>query len=197
MHLLDFLWSFLSCYDLIVEKSMLNINCFDENIFSTIPRLSRCVGNTLVSYHFHCVKNFLFSSAKPPDFDGMLSTGVPVSMYTTKTPIVLTLLKLKNFFFTFSVKDRYQWNYFICIKDFNAQTITSLKLNLFYFFIYRYLSASSKENDLSWYISVIRQTVRYRTPVFTQLFSWHLHITITYNLPHLRLWYVDAVTVIA
>ena len=36
----------------------------------------------------------------------------------------------------FSVKDRYQLNYFICIKEFNAQTITSLKFNLFYFFIY-------------------------------------------------------------
>ena len=35
----------------------------------------------------------------------------------------------------FSVKDRYQLNYFICIKDFNAETITSLKLNLFSFFI--------------------------------------------------------------
>jgi hypothetical protein len=29
----------------------------------------------------------------------------------------------------FSVKDRYQLNYFICIKDFNAETNTSLKLN--------------------------------------------------------------------
>jgi hypothetical protein len=36
---------------------------------------------------------------------------------------------------TFSVKDRYQLNYFICTKDFNAETITSLKLNLFSFFI--------------------------------------------------------------
>ena len=36
---------------------------------------------------------------------------------------------------TFSVKDRYQLNYFICIKDFNAETIASLKLNLFSFFI--------------------------------------------------------------
>ena len=36
---------------------------------------------------------------------------------------------------TFSVKDRYQLNYFICIKDFNAEIITSLKLNLFSFFI--------------------------------------------------------------
>jgi hypothetical protein len=36
---------------------------------------------------------------------------------------------------SFSVKDRYQLNYFICIKGFNAETITSLKLNLFSFFI--------------------------------------------------------------
>jgi hypothetical protein len=35
----------------------------------------------------------------------------------------------------FSVKDRYQLNYFICIKDFNAETITFLKLNLFSFLI--------------------------------------------------------------
>jgi len=40
------------------------------------------------------------------------------------------------------------------------------------------------------------QTVGYRTPAFTLLFSWHLHITITYNLPHIRLWYVDVITVI-
>jgi hypothetical protein len=42
----------------------------------------------------------------------------------------------------------------------------------------------------------IRQTVGYRTTVFTLPFSWHVHITITYNLPHLRLWYVDVVIVI-
>jgi len=40
---------------------------------------------------------------------------------------------------------------------------------------------------LSWYISDIRQIVGYRTPVFIQPFPWHLHITITYNLPHLQL----------
>jgi hypothetical protein len=48
----------------------------------------------------------------------------------------------------FSVKDRYQLNYFICIKDFNAETITSLKLNKFVFFLFLRLSASWKENDL-------------------------------------------------
>ena len=52
--------------------------------------------------------------------------------------------QLKNIL-TFSVKDRYQLNYFICIKEFNAETITSLKLNLFSFL---QLSASSKENHL-------------------------------------------------
>ena len=92
----------------------------------------------LVLNHFHSVKNFLFSSAKPRDFDGMLDTGLPVSMYTTKTPIDKCRFNVTQhkYFFTFSVKDRYQLNYFICIKDFNAQIITSLKLNLFYFFIY-------------------------------------------------------------
>ena len=94
--------------------------------------------NTVVSNNFHSVKNVLFSSAKPHDFDGMLGTGLPVSMDTTKTPIdkcCFNVTQIKEFF-TFSVKDRYQLSYSICIKDFNAQTITSLKLNLFYFFIY-------------------------------------------------------------
>jgi hypothetical protein len=80
--------------------------------------------NTVVSNHFHSVKNFLVSSAKPHDFDGMLGTGLPVSIYITKTPINkchFNVTQLKEFF-TFSVKDRYQLNYFICIKGFNAQT---------------------------------------------------------------------------
>ena len=44
---------------------------------------------------------------------------------------VLTFdLQLKKIL-AFSVKDRYQLNYFICIKEFNAETITSLKLICF------------------------------------------------------------------
>ena len=95
--------------------------------------------NVLVSNYFHSVKDFLFLSAKPRDFD-----GIDFRCQCTKRKLhsisdVLTLLNLKIFFFTFSVKDRYkmyQLSYFICIKDYNAQTITSLKLNLCYFFIY-------------------------------------------------------------
>jgi len=79
----------------------------------------------LVSNHFHYVKSFLFSSARSHDFDGMLGTlgtGLPVSMYTTKTPIDMWRFNVPQLdeFLTLSVKDRYQLNYFICIKDFNA-----------------------------------------------------------------------------
>jgi hypothetical protein len=80
---------------------------------------------------------------------------------------------------TFSMKDTYQLNYFICIKDFNAETIVSLKIK-FVFFLYLLLLASWKENDLPLYICDIRQIVGYRTPVFIQPFPWCLHITITY-----------------
>ena len=34
----------------------------------------------------------LSSSARPRDFDAMLGTGLPVSMYTTKSPIVLYII---------------------------------------------------------------------------------------------------------
>ena len=87
----------------------------------------------------------------------------------------------------FSVKDRYQLNQFIYIKDFNAETITALKLNLFSFFICGCQYHQRKMISLYVYISDIRQIVGYRTPIFIQRFPQRLHITITYNLPHLRL----------
>ena len=75
----------------------------------------------------------LFSSARSRAFDGTPATELPVSMYTTQTQIDMRRFSVR--FLTFSVKDRYQLNYFICIKDFNAETNTSLKLNLFSFFM--------------------------------------------------------------
>jgi hypothetical protein len=98
---------------------------------------------------------------------------------------------------TFSVKDRCQLHYFICMKDFNADTITSLKLNLFSLFICGCQHHQGKTICLYVYVSDIKQIVGYWTPVFIQRFPWCLHITITYNLPHLRLWYADVVTVIS
>ena len=112
---------------------------------------------------------------------------------------VLTFNSQLKKILAFSVKNRYQLNYFICIKDFNAETITSLKLNLFSFFICGCQHHERKTICLYFmyiYISDIRQIVGYRTPVFIQPFPWRLHITITYNLLHLRLWYADVVTVI-
>ena len=137
--------------------------------------------NTVVSNHFHSVQILLFSSARSRDFDGTPATELPVSMYTTKTPIDMCRFSVR--FLTFSVKDRYQLNYFICIKDFNAETNTSLKLNLFSFFICGCHHHQRKTICLYVYISDIRQIVGYRTPVFIQRFHWRLHITITYNLP--------------
>ena len=68
---------------------------------------------------------------------------------------------------------------------------------LFSFFICGCQHHQRKTVCLYVYISDIRQIVGYRTPVFIQRFPWRLHITMTYNLPHLRLWYADVVTVIA
>ena len=83
----------------------------------------------------------------------------------------------QEFFFKNSELD----NYFFQIK--------------FVFFLYLLSSASWKENDLSWYIFVIRHAVGYRTPAFTLPFSLRLHITIAYILLHLRQWYVAVVTI--
>jgi hypothetical protein len=67
---------------------------------------------------------------------------------------------------------------------------------LFYFFIYCCQHHERKTSCLDIFLLSDRQwgTEHQYLP---QLFSWHLHITITYNLLHLRLWYVDVVTVIA
>ena len=70
---------------------------------------------------------------------------------------------------TYSVKDRYQLNYFICIKDFNAETNNSLKLNLFSFFICGCQHHQRKTICLYVYISDIRQIVGYRIAIVVRL----------------------------
>ena len=103
------------------------------------------VNNTVVSNHFHSVNILLFSSARSRDFDGLISIELPVSMYTTKTPIDLCRFNVRssNIFCKrqISIKLFYLYqrlqcrdNYFFKIK--------------FVFFLYLRLSASSKENYL-------------------------------------------------
>jgi hypothetical protein len=71
---------------------------------------------------------------------------------------------------TFSVKDRYQLNYFICIKDFNAETNTSLKLNLFSFFI-----CGCQHFNL--FLVLMSEQIGRRLPVFTLLLWQRQHIS--------------------
>jgi hypothetical protein len=76
----------------------------------------------------------LFSSARSRDFDGLI--GIEFRCQCTQQKLqsicaVLTFDPQLKKILTFSVKNRYQLNYFICIKDFNAETNTSLKLNCF------------------------------------------------------------------
>ena len=52
--------------------------------------------NTVVSNHFHSVKILLFSSARSRDFDGLIGIELPVSMYTTKTPIDLCRFNVRS-----------------------------------------------------------------------------------------------------
>ena len=113
------------------ENSLTNLQTFVCNCTWHIDSVRQGKANTLASNHFHSVKKKIkFLSARPRDLDGMLGTGLLVSMYTTKAPIDMwrfNVPQLKEFF-VFSVKDRYQLNYFICVKDFNG-------LNVFSFFI--------------------------------------------------------------
>jgi hypothetical protein len=115
-------------------------------------------------------------------------------MYTTKTPIDKCRFNVTQlqffFFFCIFCKRQISVNLFYFYQRLQCTDIYFFKIK-FGLFLYLPLSASWKENDMSWYISVIRQTVGYWTPVYTQPFSWRLHITITYNLPHLRQWYVN------
>jgi hypothetical protein len=83
-------------------------------------------------------------------------------------------------FLTFSVKDRLSIKLFYLyqILQWTENYFLKIKFVFFhYLLLWLYIHESRKEHDLSWY----------RTPVFTQLFSWCIHITIAYNLPHLRL----------
>jgi hypothetical protein len=119
-----------------------------------------------------------FCYFRPPDHVILMECKAPVyrcqctQQKLQSTSAVLTFDPRLKKILTFSIKDRYQLNYFICIKDFNAKNYF-FKFK-FAFFLYLLLS--------TWYISDIRQIVGYGTQVFIQPFPWRLHFTITYNL---------------
>jgi hypothetical protein len=106
--------------------------------------------NTVVSNHFHSVKILLFSYARSRDFDGIIGIELPVSMYTTKTPIDMCrfnvqpqLKKNLNIF----CKRQMSIKLFYLYQRLQCRDKYFFKIK-FVFFLYLRLSASSKENDL-------------------------------------------------
>ena len=94
----------------LVHRTGMIIECFVREFFFPSNQDRRHCREYACSNHCHSVKKKSYSSVKPRDFDRMLGTGLPVSMYTTKTPIDKWLFNVTHVkeFFLFSVKDRYQ-----------------------------------------------------------------------------------------
>jgi hypothetical protein len=90
-----------------------------------------------------------------------------------------------NKILTFSVKDRYQLNYFICIKAFNAETIT-LKLNLFSFFICCCQHHERKRSAFIyfWYQTDSGQSCLY----YVQIKTNHINVLLTVFFTPIDLW---------
>ena len=116
---------------------------------TTVPILWYCsclsFYNTIVSNHFHSVKFFLFSSARSRDFDGLIGIELPVSMYTTKTPIDMcrfnvrsSTLKNLNIF----CKREISIKLFYLYQRLQCRDKYFFKIK-FVFFLYLRLSASS------------------------------------------------------
>ena len=125
-------------------------SCLHFTYWITIRWFSR-TSNTVVLNIFHSVNNFLFSSAKPHHFVGMLGIGLPVSMYTTKTPIDKCRFNVTQIFYIFckrqiSIKlfylyQRFQYtdNYFfkitfVFISLFTAVSIMKGKQSVLIYF---------------------------------------------------------------
>ena len=106
--------------------------------------------NTVVSNHFHSVKKKLFSSARSRNFDGLIGIELPVSMYTTTTPIDMRRFNVRSstyFFFNIFCKRRISIKLFYLYQRLQCRDKYFFKIK-FVFFLYLRLSASSKENVL-------------------------------------------------
>ena len=100
--------------------------------------IARRSQTSIHGWHNYYLWNKFYKKITPSDFHFQIS----LPTHTTKTPIDkwrFNVTQLKEYF-TFSVKDRYQLNYnvFHWYQRLQWTDITSLKLNLFYFFIYRW-----------------------------------------------------------
>jgi hypothetical protein len=86
----------------------------------------------------------------------MLGTGLPVSMYTKKTPIGMWRFNVPQRILNIFCKRQISIKLFYLYRRLQCTDNYIFKIK-FVFFLYLLLSASWKENDLSLYISVIRR----------------------------------------
>jgi hypothetical protein len=112
------------------------------------------------------------------------------TQHATKTPIYMcrfnvrsSTLKNLNMF----CKRQISIKLFYLHQRFQCRHKYFFKIKLVFFLYLRCQHHQRKTICLYVYISDIRQIVGYGTPVCIQRFPWRLHITITYNLPYLRL----------
>jgi hypothetical protein len=98
-----------------------------HEIFDTINTLFRIISIPSKCYYFRPLDHMISMECSALDFRSQCTQQKlqPICAVLSFDP----QLKKK------SIKGRYQLNHFICIKNFNAETITSLKLNLVSFFI--------------------------------------------------------------
>ena len=119
--------------------------------------IAHCSQTSIHGWHNYYLWNKFYKKIAPSDFHFQIS----LPTHTTKTPIdkwCLNVTQLKEFF-TFSVKGRYQLNYnvFHLYQRLQWTDITSLKLNLFYFFIYCWQHHERKTTCLDIFLLSDRQ----------------------------------------
>ena len=100
--------------------------------------IARCSQTSIHGWHNYYLWNKFYKKIAPSDFHFQIS----LPTHTTKTP-----------YFTFSVKD----NVFHLYQRFQWTDITSLKLNLFYFFIYCWQHHERKTTCLDIFLLSDRQ----------------------------------------
>ena len=153
------MYSNWSCIDIILSYMTYNMallmypnwSCIDSILsYMTNNKALIMYPNRVVSNHFYSVKILLFSSARSRDFDGLIGIELPVSMYTTKTPIDLCRFSVRSSTYknlNIFCKRQISIKLFYLFQRLQCRDNYFFKIK-FVFFLYLRLSASSKENDL-------------------------------------------------
>ena len=126
-----------TCY-LICYRSLYVDKRYDREITAENSQLEKTILNTVVLNHFHSVKKFYFRPSDHVISMEYLALNFPCQCTQQKLQSICAVLtfdpqlkKNPNIF----CKRQVSIKLFYCIKDFNAETNTSLRLNLFSFLV--------------------------------------------------------------